>query len=272
MDVIVSSSAPFIENFTRMLPRLLSSMVFFVVTLYASAMAARATSRALKYRKVDPELSLLLVRATKLTIVITGTIIALQQVGFDLTAFVAGLGIIGFTLGFALQDVSKNLVAGVLLLLQQPFDIGDTVEVGGYTGVVTNINLRATEVQTYDGVIVLIPNTIVYSKPVRNFNRVDRCCIEMNISVAYGSDVAATEMIVRNALVSLPGIIMHDPAPRVIFNRFGESAIELSAYYWIEVKAVGQWYNTEEAAAILSAALEQNTIEANVHVQSFNSS
>ena len=94
----------------------------------------------------------------------------------------------------------------------------------------------------------------------------------MNISVAYGSDVAATEMIVRNALVSLPGIIMHDPAPRVIFNRFGESAIELSAYYWIEVKAVGQWSNTEEAAAILSAALAENSIEANVHVQSFNSS
>ena len=270
MDILVSSSAPLIENFSRMLPRLLSSMVFFVATLYVSAMASRAASRTLKYRNVDPELSLLLVRATKLTIVITGTIIALQQVGFDLTAFIAGLGIIGFTLGFALQDVSKNLVAGVLLLLQQPFDIGDTVEVGGYTGVVTNINLRATEVQTYDGVIVLIPNTIVYSKPVRNFNRVDRCCIEMNISVAYGSDVATTEMVVGNALGDLPGIIMKDPAPRVSFNRFGESAIELSAYYWIEVKAAGQWSNTEESAGIVSAALAENGIESNVHVQSFN--
>ena len=65
---------------------------------------------------------------------------------------------------------------------------------------------------------------------------------------------------------------MHDPSPRVIFNRFGESAIELSAYYWIEVKAVGQWSNTEEAASILSTALAENSIEANVHVQSFNSS
>ena len=272
MDIIASSSAPLIENFSRMLPRLLSSMVFFVATLYVSAMAARAASRTLKYRNVDPELSLLLVRATKLTIVITGTIIALQQVGFDLTAFVAWLGIIGFTLGFALQDVSKNLVAGVLLLLQQPFDIGDTVEVGGYTGVVTNINLRATEVQTYDGVIVLIPNTIVYSKPVRNFNRVDRCCIEMNISVAYGSDLATTEMVVGTALGSLPGIVMKDPSPRVSFNRFGENAIELSAYYWIDVKAAGQWSNTEESAGIVSDALAENGIESNVHVQSFNDS
>tara|TARA_B100000959_G_scaffold281964_1_gene347314 strand:- start:310 stop:594 length:285 start_codon:yes stop_codon:yes gene_type:complete len=94
----------------------------------------------------------------------------------------------------------------------------------------------------------------------------------MNISVAYGSDVATTEMVVGNALGSLPGIIMKDPAPRVSFNRFGESAIELSAYYWIEVKAAGQWSNTEESAGIVSAALTENGIESNVHVQSFNNS
>ena len=65
---------------------------------------------------------------------------------------------------------------------------------------------------------------------------------------------------------------MQDPVPRITFNRFGESAIELSAYYWIEVKAVGQWSNTEESAGIVSAALAENGIESNVHVQSFNSS
>ena len=270
MDAIVSFSVPLLESFLRILPRLVSSMVFFLATLYVSALAAKAVSRALKHRNVDPELSLLLIRSVKLAIVITGTVMALQQVGFDLTAFVAGLGIIGFTLGFALQDVSKNLIAGVLLLLQQPFDIGDTVEVGGYTGVVTNINLRATEIQTYDGVIVLIPNTIVYSKPVRNFNRVDRCCIEMSISVSYGSDVAATEDIVGDALGRLPGIITTDPAPRVTFKGFGESTIELSAYYWIEVKAVGQWSNTKESADIVSAALAKSGIKSDVSVQSYS--
>ena len=118
MDNISAASIPFLQTFLQFLPRLIASLVIFLVTLYLSAVAARAVGRALKLRDTDQELSLLLVRTAKLAIVITGTIIALQQVGFDLTAFVAGLGIIGFTLGFALQDVSKNLIAGVLLLLQ----------------------------------------------------------------------------------------------------------------------------------------------------------
>jgi len=270
MDIIVSSSVSLLERFSQILPRLVSSMVFFLVTLYVSGIAGRAVNRALKRRNADPELSLLLIRLVKLAIVITGTVIALQQVGFDLTAFVAGLGIIGFTLGFALQDVSKNLIAGVLLLIQQPFDIGDTVEVGGYVGVVTNINLRATEIQTYDGVIVLIPNTIVYSKPVRNFNRVDRCCIEMNISVSYGSDLAAIENIVVDALGRLSGVIANDPAPRVTFKGFSENAIELSAHYWIEVKVVGQSSNIEESVGSVSASLAKSGIKSDVHFQSYS--
>ena len=112
MDTISESFSPLLERFLLFLPSLITSLVVFLVTLYLSGFTARAVRRALKSRKTDQALSLLLVRSAKLTIVATGTIIALQQVGFDITAFVAGLGIIGFTLGFALQDVSKNLIAG----------------------------------------------------------------------------------------------------------------------------------------------------------------
>ena len=257
MDNISGSSIPLIQTFLQFLPRLITSLVVFLVTLYLSAVAARAVSRALKLRKTDQELSLLLVRSAKLAIVITGTIIALQQVGFDLTAFVAGLGIIGFTLGFALQDVSKNLIAGVLLLLQQPFDIGDTVEVGGFAGIITNINLRATEMQTFDGILVMIPNTTVYSKPVKNFNRVERRCLELPISIAYGSGVQTAEQTVKKALRSVPGVIAEDPSPRVVFQNFGEKSIEFIAYYWIKVNAAGEWVTADQPAQTVQSALER---------------
>ena len=257
MEILPGSLSILLERMLLFLPSLIASLVVFLVALYLSGLAARAVSRALRSRKTDQTLSVLLVRSTKLAIVITGTIIALQQVGFDLTAFVAGLGIIGFTLGFALQDVSKNLIAGVLLLIQQPFDIGDTVEVGGFTGLVTNINLRATEIQTFDGVLVLIPNTAVYSKPVKNFNRVERQCLELPINMTYGSDLESTEQTVRAALVNVPGVISEDPAPRVVFQNFGENGIELIAYYWIEVREAGQWSTINQAAQTVKAALEQ---------------
>jgi len=97
---------------------------------------------------------------------ILGIIIALQQVNFNVTAFLTGVGILGFTVGFALQDVSKNFVAGLLLLLQQPFNIGETIQVAGYTGRVSAINMRATELGTHDGQIVLIPNATVFTSPI----------------------------------------------------------------------------------------------------------
>ena len=74
-----------------------------------------------------------------------------QQTGGEITRFVAGLGIAGFTIGFALKDVAENFVAGILLLIQQPFDIGDAVEAGGYSGTVTNIEIRTTTIRTWDG-------------------------------------------------------------------------------------------------------------------------
>jgi small-conductance mechanosensitive channel len=265
MDNISAASIPFLQTFLQFLPRLIASLVIFLVTLYLSAVAARAVGRALKLRDTDQEISLLLVRSAKLAIVITGTIIALQQVGFDLTAFVAGLGIIGFTLGFALQDVSKNLIAGVLLLLQQPFDIGDTVEAGGFAGIITNINLRATEMQTFDGILVMIPNTVVYSKPVKNFNRVEQRCLELPISIAYGSGVQIVEQTVQEALISVPGVIAKDPAPRVVFQKFGEKSIELIAYYWIKVNAAGEWGTADEPAQTVQLALERAGIESHTY-------
>jgi len=265
MDNISAASIPFLQTFLQFLPRLIASLVIFLVTLYLSAVAARAVGRALKLRDTDQELSLLLVRTAKLAIVITGTIIALQQVGFDLTAFVAGLGIIGFTLGFALQDVSKNLIAGVLLLLQQPFDIGDTVEAGGFAGIITNINLRATEMQTFDGILVLIPNTVVYSKPVKNFNRVEQRCLELPIRIAYGSGVQMAEQTVQEALISVPGVIAKEPTPRVVFQKFGDKSIELIAYYWIKVNAAGEWGTADEPAQTVQSALERAGIESQTY-------
>ena len=87
MDNLSGSSIPWIQTFLQFLPSLITSLVIFLVTLYISSVAARAVNRALKLRKTDHELSLLLIRSTKLAIVITGTIIALQQVGFDITTF-----------------------------------------------------------------------------------------------------------------------------------------------------------------------------------------
>jgi small conductance mechanosensitive channel len=161
------------------------------------------------------------------------TTIALQTVGFNLTAFLTGLGILGFTVGFALQDVSKNFIAGLLLLLSQPFEIGDAIQVAGYTGVVQNIELRATELKMFDGNQILIPNADVFSNPLTNFSRNKLRRIEIQVGVAYGTDLEKARQVAVDAVRQLPGVL-EDPAPLVVFNEFADSTINFSLFYWID--------------------------------------
>ena len=144
MDPVSQALQNILANFLEFLPDLIVSLVIFFISLYLAGYLTRLISRTLERRKTDPEIRILVGQISRWAIIILGLILALQQDGFDLSAFLAGLGIIGFTIGFALQDVSKNFVSGLLLLLQQQFDVGDVIEVSGYTGTVANVDLRAT--------------------------------------------------------------------------------------------------------------------------------
>lgn len=261
MDVLSQSLSLLIDQAVLFLPRLAAALVVFVVSLYLSGLAAGGVSRALRVRKTDPELSLLLVRLTKGAVIVVGAIIALQQVNFDLTAFLAGLGIVGFTIGFALQDVSKNLAAGVLLLIQQPFNIGDAVEVGEHAGVVTDISMRATELRTWDGVRVLIPNGEVFVKATKIFSHAPRRRLTLRVGVAYNSDLDLVSRTVQSALESIPGVVTDDPAPKVVFENFGDSSINLSAYFWIDTEATGYWDAQDQSIKVVKSAFEKAGVE-----------
>ena len=109
-----------LTQFLNFLPELIASLVIFFGSLFLAGLINRGVRRTLLARKADPEISIAVATMSRWSVIILGTTAALSQVGFDLTAFLAGLGIVGFTIGFALQDVSKNFMAGLLLLLQQP--------------------------------------------------------------------------------------------------------------------------------------------------------
>lgn len=261
MDVLTSTFQTLFEQLLLFLPRLIVALVVFFLGLYLAGLIGRAGGRALDRRAVDLELKLLLVRLTRWTVAGIGTIVALQQVDFNLTGFLAGLGIIGFTIGFAVQDVSKNFIAGVLLLLQQPFDIGDAISVGGYAGTVTDIRLRDTELRTFDGLQVVIPNGDVYVSAITNYSRATRRRLELNLGVAYDSDLEQVTRTLRRAMESIPGVITDDPAPVVVFKSFGESSIDLTVYYWIELEQTGYFDALDQGVKSVKAAFEEAGIE-----------
>jgi small conductance mechanosensitive channel len=223
-----------LAQFLGFLPRLGLGVLVFAIAYALSIWTNRLIKRGLERRKADRQLIVLLEILTRTGILALGLVAALEQIAPGrFGSLIAGLGIAGFTIGFALQDVAKNFVAGILLLLQKPFEIGEAIEVGGYGGTVVDISLRSTELQTWDGRDVLIPNGDVFVGAIVNFSRAVTRRIELSIPIPYEADLDAVTRTGLETLASLPGVIDH-PAPQLAFTAFDDRAIRLTAYFWIK--------------------------------------
>ncbi|MDK1117645.1 MAG: mechanosensitive ion channel [Anaerolineae bacterium] len=262
-----------ITNILNGLPNVLTAILIFAAGLYMARLISNLIKNVLKSRDADPEVTQLLAQLARWSIISIGMITALQRF-FDVTAFLAGLGILGFTIGFALQDIMQNFVSGIILLIQQPFDVGDSIEVKGYGGKILAINLRTSEMRTWDGRIIIIPNSDILSNPITNYTRAKHRRVELPVGVSYGSDPAIVRTVVLDAIGNVPGFVS-EPEPFVVFHTFGSSSIDLSAYFWIDTAKAGLAKAKDAALELIKAALEKNDIEipyptSTVHLQKEN--
>lgn len=247
------------EQVVASLPNVFTAILILVASLYLARLLSNLLTRVLKRQEADREVTLLLAQLTRWSVIAIGIITALQRF-FDVTAFLAGLGILGFTVGFALQNIMQNFVAGVILLIQQPFDVDDAIEVDGIGGTVLTINLRTTEMRTWDGRIVIVPNANILSNPITNYTRADRRRIELPVGVSYGSDPAIARQVVMEAIKGVPGFVS-EPAPVVVFHTFAGSSIDMTAYFWIDTAKTNPFAAQDAALEFVKAALEKNGIE-----------
>ena len=248
------------ESFVENLPSLAAGLLIFLFSLYLAHLLAKTTKRVMQRRADDEELAILIPRLVRWTIIGLGIVLALEQAGQDVTALLTGLGILGFTVGFALQDISANLVSGILLLFEQPFEIEDSIEVSGYSGTVKQINLRATELLTWDGLKVLIPNRVVFTNTLTNFTQITQRRIGLSVGVGYDSDLKDVETIALEAIRAIPNI-KDNPAPSFIVNDFGDSAINITVYYWYDTKDLTLPDMTNVGAVALKRAFDESGIE-----------
>lgn len=258
-----------LASLVLLLPRVVASAVILGATFLVAGLASRAVSSALTKRKASPEAALLTRRILRWSVIMLGGVAALAQVGFDVTAFLTGLGVIGFTVGFAIQDVSKNLVAGLLLLLQQPFELGSVVTIGGYTGTVQTVDLRATHIRTFDGRMVLIPNADVYTTPIVNFGRGTRRRLDLTAGVAYESDLDFVTKTALEAIASIPGVLT-DPAPALVFSALGPSTVDFQLFYWIDTGETGFLFAKDAGIKVIKSAFEQAGIEMPYPIQTIH--
>ncbi len=154
-----------LDEATLWLPRVIGVVAILVVFFILAKVVKRIIISAAERLKLDSNLTSLLARISNITLIIFGFVTALGTLGVNVSALVAGLGLTGFALGYAMKDTMSNLLSGVLILLYRPFEIGNRIKVSGYEGIVISIDLRYTELDS-EGNKVLIPNSKLFTDPI----------------------------------------------------------------------------------------------------------
>ena len=250
-----------LTEFLLFLPDLVTSIVVFILTIVAAGFLRNLVGRALESRAADPQVSTLVASLVRWAILIAGTITALSIVHFDVTAFVAGLGVLGFAAGFALQETLANFVAGILILIQQPFKTGDLVDIGGFFGDVTAVDLRTTRLVTPDGRDVLIPNSTVIGNAITNWTLSPDLRIGVDVGVAYDSDLDQVETVALAAVNNTPGLLDTHEKPFVWFHTFGDSSIDLTVHFWVDTSVIHRNEARDEALKRIKKAFNENDVE-----------
>ena len=186
------------------------------------------------------------------------SVIALGKIGVDVGPLVTGLGVSGFILGFAFKDTLSNFASGIMIALNQPFRVGDYVIVSGLEGCVTELNMMATVLATADNKKITVPNSSVWGGPVTNFSALGRRRVDLQVGVAYGTDLARAIESATAALASVPGVLQ-DPAPAVSVAKLDDSAIVLNMRPW--AACADYWAVYSAALTAVTVAFARDGIE-----------
>jgi small-conductance mechanosensitive channel len=175
----------------------------------------------------------------KYTLVTLGIFLAVSAAGIPVTSLTVVLGAFGVGIGFGLQNIFNNLVSGLILLFERPIQIGDTIEFGTLMGVVRSIGIRSSNIRTFDGAEIIVPNGNLISNEVINWTLSDETRrIEVIVGVSYNSDPHKVKEVLMKILTDHEDV-EDDPAPNVLFQNLGDSSLDFRMLFW--TRNFGEW-------------------------------
>lgn len=216
-----------------LLPALLLALLVLVITRYSVKLVRRLIKASSERLIRNLSLQLLLVQMSAVAVWVVGILIACTLVfpSLRLGDLIGLLGLSSVAVGFAFQDIFKNFLAGILLLLNEPFRVNDQIIINNYEGTVESITLRSTQIRTYQDERVVIPNAIVFTSPVHVLTHYPSRRTDVAIGLDYQTPLPKARQVLINALGAVDGVLAK-PAVEVDIVGFGDSAINLVVRYW----------------------------------------
>ncbi|MDR1787686.1 MAG: mechanosensitive ion channel family protein [Treponema sp.] len=191
--------------------------------------------------KVEATLASMLKRVVGYAAVIICTIMILDLFGINTASLIAVLGAAGVAVGIALKDTLANIAAGIVIIVQRSCRKGDYIEVAGVGGTVKEINLFTTILETPDGVYVSAPNSSVWGAPLKNYTRNNRRRMDFIVGISYGDSIDAAFAVLRN-IAENEKRFLKDPAPQILVQSLGDSAVNVALRAWARGDVYWQVY------------------------------
>lgn len=217
------------------IPNLVQALLVAVLAVYLARRTQRTVERLVGRERRHREIARVLGRLVRIAVLIGGLLLVLGIFNQTqiLASFLASLGVFGLLVAFALQDITKNFAAGILLLIQRPFALEDRIKVGLFEGIVTDVSLRATVIRTADGHEVLIPNADVFSGAITNLTRYPLRRQTVPIVLPLDIDGETAQRVLEATLRGIPQI---EREPRPVIASTGVTAAEqqFEARFWIK--------------------------------------
>jgi small conductance mechanosensitive channel len=216
--------------------------ILLLVFIQLGKLAKKIVASALHSNRISLSnlLQRMILSTVRNVIILIGVLVALSQLGISLGPLLAGLGILGFIIGFALQDSLSNFASGLMILFYRPFDVGDFVEVAGVKGKVHAMSMVNTTFLTIDNQKLVVPNNVIWQSVIANYTDQATRRVDLVVGISYDDDIDKAQSVITDVLTSYDSVL-EEPEPIVKVGELGDSSVNLIVRPWV---ATEDYWNT----------------------------
>lgn len=250
-----------VDGFFRLLPNIVLAIVVLAAFIMAGVVLGRLVrSRARHWDRAN--LGEVMGALLRWTLAVFGVMMAITIVSPNVTLsdLLAGLGVSSVAIGFAFKDILQNMLAGILILLRQPFVVGDEIQSGGHTGTVEKIETRATYIKTYDGRRVVVPNADIYTDSVVVITAFDKIRSQYDIGIGCNDDWDEAKKLMVEAASGCEGVLA-EPAPEAIPIAIADSSNNIRLRWWTSSKRAEVIHTFGRVVEAVAKTLDEHGID-----------
>lgn len=228
----------YFEQISSLIPNIITGIIILLIAIITGKIVYKIIAKTTQKRWQDNIMSNFLAQVIKWTFYLFGVIMALSVIGFTgiASTIFAGAGVSAIVFGFAFKDIGENFLAGIILAIKRPFEIGDIIEIQGDKGTVKDLDLRLTHLRNAEGKDIYIPNSSIIKSTLINYTKDGFLRINFMVGIAPECDIEETRKLILDYLKTNK-TILKTPEHCVIVQELGEFTTDLQVLFWIDILA-----------------------------------